>query len=182
MVMKKKKPKLKQKKQAIRKLKTSNRVLIIAILLVLAIGILVGMATATLYMDKKPYNTHPKNVVIAADHTISVPENLVKFLQRQDDCKNYRGNNSSVGVGIYSVYQVSHSKFAKLSYGCSTSLSSYVMAVKNNNQWHFIPVADYFTVNGFLPKCIEVEKYQIDKSIEPFCIKENGMARDNGIK
>ncbi len=148
--------------------------LVAVLLLFLMIGVLAGTATTTLYMLNRPYNQHPRNVVIAADNTISVPKDLVDFLRRQDECP--------AKVGLYSVYQVSRAKFAKLSYGCSTSLSNYIMAVKNNNQWQLIPVSDYFTVGGFLPKCIQVEKYQIDKSIEPFCVKDDGMARDNAIK
>lgn len=172
--MKKKKLKLKSKKQTFRKLRRDNWVLVAVLLLFLVIGALVGAFIAILYMLNKPYNQHPKNVVIAADNTISVPKDLVDFLSHQDECP--------AKVGLYSVYQVSQRKFAKLSYGCSTSLTNYRMAVKNNNQWQLIPVREYFQAAGFLPKCIQVEKYQIDRSIEPFCIKEGGMARDNALK
>ncbi len=171
---KKLKLKLKSKTLTFRKLKRDNRFLVAALVLFFIVGVIAGAAGMTLFVHNKPYNQHPKNVVISADDTVSAPPDLIDFLRRQDTCQGR--------VNLYSIYQVSANKFAKLSYGCSTSLSSYIMAVKNNSHWQLIPVSEYFSTTGFLPKCIQVEKYQIDKSIEPFCIKENGMARNNGIK
>jgi hypothetical protein len=130
----------------------------------------------------------PGNIVWAADDTVVVPRDLRKFLGSQDDCKNYRGTDSPTGVGLWGVYQVSRGKFAKIAYGCSWSLSSYIMAVKEDSGWTLLQPTEYFapfqgsSATGALPLCDMVEKYKINSSIEPFCIAADGTARANQLK
>jgi hypothetical protein len=179
--MKKKKLKLKPKKQTIRKWKRDNHRIAIVLSLLFVLGLLVGGVVCAVVMALRPYNSHPRSVVIAADKTVTVPGDLVDYLRQQASCKSYRGVNSPDGVPIWAVYQLSKGKFAKVSYGCSTKLDFYIMAVKANKNWQLIQPSEYFGSTGFLPKCMQVEKYQIDKTIEPFCIKEDGQARPNAI-
>lgn len=127
----------------------------------------------------------PANIVWAADKTVKVPGDLRSFLDSRDDCQSYRGTGSPAGVGLWGVYQVSKGKFAKIAYGCSWSLSSYIMAVKEKSGWKLLPPTEYFapfqgsTATGALPQCAMVDQYKIDKSIEPFCITTDGSARAN---
>lgn len=129
----------------------------------------------------------PGNIVWAADETVAVPKDLRRFLQSQDDCKSYRGSGTPTGVGLWGVYQVSKAKFAKIAYGCSWNLSSYIMAVKEDSGWKLLPPTTYFapfqgsTTTGALPLCSAIDQYKIDKSIEPFCVATDGSARANTL-
>lgn len=180
--MAKKKLKLRPKKQTIKKLRRDKRVIgaVLGSLFLLGVGI--GLITGILLVTSRPYDQHPNNVVIAADSNIQIPEDLVSFLNRQNKCVGYRGPNSPKGVGMWVVYQLSRGKFAKISYGCSANLNTYIMAVRLDNKWQLIKPTDYFGNTGFLPKCLQLEKYQIDASIEPYCVKDDAMARPNGVK
>lgn len=129
----------------------------------------------------------PGNIVWAADESVTVPGDLKRFLETKNDCKNYRGTDTPTGVGLWGVYQVSQGKFAKIAYGCSWSLSSYVMAVKEQKGWKLLMPTQYFapfqgsTSTGAIPLCVVIDQYKIDKSIEPFCITTEGTARANTI-
>lgn len=127
----------------------------------------------------------PGNIVWAADETAKIPTDLRKFLNNRDDCQNYRGESTPTGVGLWGVYQVSGGKFAKISYGCSWSLTSYKMAVKQSGDWILLLPTDYFAPfagsnsAGALPYCKVIDNYKIPKDIEPFCIKDDGSAISN---
>jgi hypothetical protein len=179
--MKKKKLKLKPKKQTINKWKRDNRALALISSLLVIFGLMVGGFVGTMWALSRPYDQHPHSVVIAADKTTTIPADLLETLQNQDKCRHYRGPDTADGVNMWTVYQLSRGKFAKISYGCSTNLDFYIMAVKSDKSWQLLQPAEYFASGGFLPKCIQVEKYQIDKTIEPFCIKDDGQARPNAI-
>ncbi len=180
--MAKKKSKLKFKVKLSKKQKAlawSFGLPLAAAILFLNVGIL-----GTRYFESQK---QPANVVWAADKTVNVPSDLRKFLQAKDDCKDYLGTNTQKGVGLWGVYQVSHSKFAKISYGCSLNLSSYIMAIKQDGKWTLIPPTEYFSpfantqATGALPLCSQLEKYKIDKTIESFCIDAAGAAKANEI-
>jgi len=176
--MAKKKHRLKIKPQTWRKWRR-NPWLIRGFLVLL---VLVGFGLGIMAVELQPYNQHPRNVVWAADKSVTIPADLVKFLEKRDDCKGYKGTDTPRGVGLWGVYQVSKARFAKISYGCSTDLTLYIMAVKNQGHWQLLQPTEYFSATGFLPKCSQIDRYQIDKSIEPYCIKDDGNARDNAIK
>ena len=146
-------------------------------LILLLAGVSIGLILAWL----QPPNLHPKNLVWASDDTVQVPGDLAEFLRLQDKCLSTQGVGTPHGVGLWSVYHVSKDKFAKISYGCGVGLTRYVMAVKPEHKWELIPPADYFATN-FLPGCAVVEEYQVDKSIEPFCIEAGGTPRANTIE
>jgi hypothetical protein len=150
----------------------------------IAVGLvclLVGIIATHVVLARK----QPANVVWAADNTVKIPADLKNFLLHQTDCKNYRGTSSPQGVGLWGVYQVSKDKFAKISYGCSISLSNYIMAVKQNGTWQLLQPTEYFSpfantqTAGALPLCAQLDKYKIDQTIESFCVDATGAAKAN---
>lgn len=174
----------KQKKYLTKKQR--QRLTFLGYLLICVVG---GILIGVIMMKTAQNRTSPKNLVWAADNTVKVPKDLAAFLARQDGCQHYRGTGSPNGVGLWGVYQVSQSRFAKIAYGCSWSLSPYVMAVKENNQWRLIPSREYFAPfkegidpqQGALPNCSIIEKYNIPKEIESFCISTEGNAKSNEL-
>lgn len=150
------------------------------------LGIIIGIAVVS-----APFgNKNPENLVWAADHTVKIPKDLRNYLQSKDDCKEYRGTGSPTGVGLWGVYQVSRNQYAKISYGCSNSLSNYIMAVKMDGKWRLLQPTEYFAPFndaadkrvGAIPHCAVVEKYKIPSEIESFCIKPDGSAQANELK
>lgn len=149
-------------------------------------GLILGAAAVSGWAASK----NQSNLVWAADNTVKIPTGLQKYLQSQDDCKEYRGTGSPTGIGLWGVYQVSRERFAKISYGCSGSLTNYIMAVKISNQWQLLPPTEYFAPFndatdrgvGAIPHCHMVEKYKIPSDIESFCIKSDGSAQPNNLK
>ncbi len=148
------------------------------------LGLLIGIGATNLLASRRA----PSNLVWAADSTVKVPKDLRAFLVAKNDCKAYRGAGSPTGVGLWGVYQVSKNQYAKIAYGCSWNLSSYVMAVKQKGSWQLIKPTEYFAPfkngvdpsKGALPFCAVLEKYKIPKDIEPFCVKADGAAQSNG--
>lgn len=148
-------------------------------------SLLTGVIATLVIINRNVYS----NLVWAADSTVRVPRDLEKFLGGQDGCKEYRGTGTPTGIGLWGVYQVSQEKYAKIAYGCSWSLSSYIMAVKQDNFWQLVKPTEYFAPfkdstnagSGALPYCSQLEKYKIPKDIESFCIKEDGSAKSNDI-
>ncbi len=146
-------------------------------------GLLIGITGTRLLSGRRA----PKNLVWAADKTIKIPKDLRTLLLSQDQCKGYNGTDTPTGVGLWGVYQVSKASYAKIAYGCSWNLSSYIMAIKQNGQWQLIKPKDYFSpfqdgvdpTKGALPYCAVVDKYKIPKDIEPFCIQADGSAKAN---
>lgn len=131
----------------------------------------------------------PANLVWAADNTVSVPDDLKKFLSGRQSCREYRGTGTPTGVGLWGVFQVSQNRFAKIAYGCSWHLSTYIMAVKQEKNWQLIKPTEYFapfgdggvTDSGALPFCAQLDKYKIPKEIESFCIDAEGKAKSNEL-
>ena len=133
--------------------------------------------------------SQPKNLVWAAEAQVKVPGDLKSYLQKRNDCKDYRGVGTPTGVGLWGVYQVEKGQFAKIAYGCSWTLTSYIMAAKQNNKWFLIPPTEYFAASdpsaargsSNLPKCTELTKYKINKTIEPFCIDAANQPQPNSL-
>lgn len=129
----------------------------------------------------------PRNIVWAADETVYLPTSLRKYLSGKQECQNYRGADTPTGVGLWSVFQVSEGKFAKIAYGCSWSLTTYVMAVQEKSGWKLLAPSEYFapfkdsSATGAIPLCNVLEQYKINKAIEPFCIAHDGSARPNPL-
>lgn len=172
----------KKSKLNLKRLKKDKRFLRARLPLLILFGMAIGLTIAWL----QPPDVTPKNLVWKANDSVNAPADLVKFLRAQDDCKNYQGTNTPRGVGLWGIYQTSKGKFAKVSYGCSTNLSTYIMAVKDNGKWQLLPPTEYFasqsTAARFLPKCSFIDKYKIDSSIEPFCIEADGTPRENKLQ
>lgn len=174
------------KKIKLKKLKRDRRFMRISLGLLVLLGVAIGLFISFV----EPYNQHPKSLVWAADKEVKIPNDLISFLQSKgNDCKEYRGTSTPNGVAIWGVYQVSKNKFAKIAYGCSTHLSLYIMAIKDKGKWALITPTEYFgatvatgSVPSFLPTCEIVQKYKIDKNIEPFCIKPDGAGQENKIE
>jgi hypothetical protein len=150
-----------------------------------ALGLFIGVGATNLYKGRRA----PQNLVWAADKGVKVPNNLRKFLETKNDCKAYRGTNTPTGVGLWGVYQVADGRYAKIAYGCSWSLNTYVMAVKQKGAWQLLKPTEYFApfkdgldpTKGALPFCTMVEKYKIPHDIEPFCIQPDGSAKSNEL-
>lgn len=149
------------------------------------VGLLVGFLGSSWISSKN----QPSNIVWAANNTVALPGGLKPFLLKQTDCKNYIGSTTVKGVGLWAVYQVEKSQFAKIAYGCSVTLRSYIMAIKQNGKWALIPPTEYFagsdqgsgTGSNNLPKCTELTKYKINKNIEPFCIDGANQPQANSL-
>jgi hypothetical protein len=129
----------------------------------------------------------PQNIVWAADDSVKVPGDLRAYLESRDDCKEYKGTGTPTGVGLWGVYQVADNRFAKIAYGCSWGLSSYIMAVKQKTGWELLKPTEYFApfkdginpAQGALPYCAMLEKHKIPSHIESFCITADGTAQSN---
>lgn len=150
------------------------------------VSLLMGIAGTSLFYNRRA----PHNLVWAADSSVKLPKDLRKFLENKNDCREYRGSGTPTGVGLWGVYQASQDKYAKIAYGCSWSLSSYVMAVKQKTGWELLQPTQYFApfkdgvnpAQGALPYCDMLEKYKIPSEIESFCIKRDGSAQSNPVK
>lgn len=148
-------------------------------------GLIIGISAITLIS----YQLKPSNLVWAADKTVSVPKGLKTFLENKDNCNEYRGKGTPDGIGLWGVYQTSKGQFAKIAYGCSWNLDSYIMAVKYKGSWQLLPPIGYFApfkdgvdpAKGALPLCEVIKKYGIPKDIESFCIASDGSAKLNDI-
>lgn len=174
----KSKPTIKLSKKQRLQLKTYGLPLLVGLLC-----LNVGIVGTRLFEARQ----NPRNIVWAADATVNVPSSLRNYLKDKDVCHNYRGVNTPTGVGLWGVFQVSQNKFAKIAYGCSWSLSTYVLAVHEKSGWKLLEPAEYFapfngsSSTGAIPHCSVLEQYKIDKIIEPFCISPDGSARPNEI-
>ncbi len=171
-----------------KKLSKQNRQKLKAIAMVVCavvLGVLIGVGGTRLMSHQKP----AMNLIWPADNTVKVPPDLFKFLETQNSCEHYRGNDSPTGIGLWGVYQISQNKFAKIAYGCSWSLTPYIMAIKQSNHWQLIQPADYFAPfkgsidsrGGALPFCSVVQKYKVPKDIESFCVQIDGTAIANQL-
>lgn len=165
--------------KTIQKLVKKHKKAIRKIGLPLILGLLIfglGMLTQKIYMS----NQKPTNLVWAIDNTVQVPSDLRKFLGRQDNCRQYRGSGSPTGVGLWSVIQVAQGRYAKISYGCSFSLSGYIMAVKPAKTWMLLPPSSYFSsTSSGVANCEQVTKYKIPPTIESFCVNNSGQIVNN---
>ena len=150
------------------------------------VGLVIGITAIQLWRR----TNQPANIVWAADNTVKVPRDLQAFLlNTENNCKSYRGAGSPDGVCLWGVYQMSQGRYAKIAYGCSWSLSSYIMAVKPAGDWQLLPPAEYFapfkggldSTAGALPFCTSVEQYKIPGDIEPFCVQPDGSAKANEL-
>ena len=135
-----------------------------------------GMLTQNIRQER----SHPSNIVWGVDQTVKVPSDLRKMLMERDDCKDYRGGNSPKGVGLWAVTQIEQNKFAKLSHGCSWSVSNQALAIKQKNTWELIPAIEYFfdTTQG-VPACTAVVKYKVPINLEGFCLNDAGKLTKN---
>jgi len=176
------------KKLGLKKLKKAQRKKLASIALPVLVGLfglVVGIAGTRLLSGR----TTPANLVWPAEKTVKIPKDLRKFLEKQNSCEHYRGTDSPSGVGLWGVYQVSRGQYAKIAYGCSWNLSSYIMAVKQKGMWQLVPPAQYFAPfkdgvdpsKGALPFCATVATYKIPGDIEPFCIQPDGSAKPNEL-
>lgn len=122
----------------------------------------------------------PSNIVWAIDSTVKIPTGLRKMLLSQNICKDYRGNNSPPGVGLWGVVQVEQQSFAKIAHGCSWTVSSQILAVKQKNTWVLIPPIEYYsdTVAG-VPNCAAIVKHKVPISLEGFCLNDAGKLTKN---
>ncbi len=151
----------------------------------LTLGLLVGFLGSSWLSAKN----QPSNLVWAADSTVKLPSGLKPFLLKQADCKSYIGSGTAKGVGLWAVYQVEKDQFAKIAYGCSSMLNSYIMAIKQSGKWQLIPLNEYFATSDAstrpgssgLPKCSQLAKYKISKAIESFCINDANQPQPNAI-
>lgn len=158
------------------------------IFVVTSVGIgLTGLLLGIVLMNVVNARNVPTNLIWASEPSVKVPDDLRTFLETRNDCEHYRGIDTPTGVGLWGVYQTSQGKFAKIAYGCSWNLNSYIMAVKQKQGWLLIQPAEYFAPfkdgvdasKGALPFCTVIEKYKIPKDIESFCIKSDGTAQAN---
>jgi len=145
-----------------------------AILVVLAF--FAGMARRQYVYE----HTQPDNLVWAVDSTVTVPDSLKVMLRERADCAQYRGADAPKGVGLWAVTQVEDNAYAKLSYGCSWSLSSHAVAVKDGRGWQIIAPEKYFsdTTQG-VPLCTAVIAYRIPATIDGFCSNDVGKLTKN---
>ena len=143
----------------------------------LGVGIFIlGVLFQVFYASRQ----QPSNLVWSVDSSVKVPSDLRRALEKQEPCKNMRGNETITGVGLWGVIQVEEQKFAKIAYGCSLTLTSYIMAIKQGDKWQLLKPVDYFfnTAQG-VPSCGVISKYKIPASIETFCINEKSQIVKN---
>lgn len=142
------------------------------VLLAVFIGFWIGKS--------QPVPTHPKTLVWAASNDVSVPVELISFLEKTPSCIDTDGKPKADGVNLWSVVKVSQNKYAKLAYGCSYDLNFYKVAVKQAGGWQILDNSTYLA-NNFLPYCEAIEAYKIDKTIEPFCLDAAGLSKENNV-
>lgn len=125
-------------------------------------------------------HTQPDNLVWAIDAGVVMPDSLKTMLKQRTDCEAYRGADAPRGVGLWAVTQIEHDAFAKLSYGCSWSLSNHAIAIKSGGSWQLIPPEKYFsdTTQG-IPLCTAVVAYKIPPTIDGFCSNDAGKLTKN---
>jgi hypothetical protein len=125
-------------------------------------------------------HTQPDNLVWAVDSSVVVPEKLKTMLKQRSDCVGYRGQDAPKGVGLWAVTQVEKDAFAKLSYGCSWSLSSHAVAAKKGQTWQIIAPETYFsdTTQG-VPLCTAVIEHKVPPTIDGFCSNDAGKLTKN---
>lgn len=146
-------------------------------------GLMIGIFASNVLRDRHT----PANLIWPTDNTVKVPKDLRAFLEELDDCNSYKDTDGPKGIGLWGVYQVSQGKFAKIAYGCSWSLTTYIMAIKQNDKWQLIQPTEYFApfkeavdpALGALPNCPVVDQYKIPKEIESFCVTNEGTAQPN---
>ncbi len=177
------------KKRSKPKLSKKNRKRLASTAIPLLAG-LFGLIVGIIFISFLSNRQSPSNLIWAADDTVKVPNDLRKYLSDKKDCASYRGTDTPSGVGLWGVYQVSKKQYAKIAYGCSWNLSSYILAVKQNGKWELLKPVEYFApfkdgvdpTQGALPHCSIVDKYNIPGELEPFCINTDGSAVDNQRK
>lgn len=170
------------------KLSKKQRKQLISVVTPVGIG-LTGLILGIILMSVVGTRRPTTNLVWASEPSVKVPNDLRRFLEARNDCEHYRGTDTPTGVGLWGVYQTSQGKFAKIAYGCSWNLNSYIMAVKEKQGWSLIQPVEYFAPfkdgvdpsKGALPLCTVIEKYKIPKDIESFCIKADGTAQANTL-
>ena len=159
----------------------------ITLALVLVIGLLVGMTGALLFR-----NNNPTILVWAADKDVKVPDGLVSYLERvhKNDCKDYKGTNSVVGVSLFSVYETAENRLAKMSYGCGHELTGadmYLLAIKKGVKWQLVPPTEYYLNLDYklledgkwegptaAPSCDYLNENNIPVSFQSDCVDANG--------
>ncbi len=163
---------------------SKNQLHVLKTYLLPVILVLIGLLIGVCLQSYRQHRQSPKNLVWAIDSSVQVPDDLRKFLLTQDNCKNYRGQDAPSGVGLWGVIQVTD-RFAKISYGCSWTLTNYILAYKQNSAWHLISAEEYFGaahVSGIaIPACKVLTTYKIPQAIEPFCINTKGKAETNKL-
>lgn len=124
--------------------------------------------------------THPKNLVWGIESSVKVPRDLRNMLMKRNDCVDYRGYESELGVGLWAVVQTEQDSFAKITHGCSWALNNQALAVKNDNKWALIPSKEYFsdTVQG-TPSCSALVKHKVPAKLEGFCMNDSGKLSKN---
>lgn len=125
-------------------------------------------------------HTQPDNLVWAVDAGVVIPDSLKTMLKQRTDCEMYRGADAPKGVGLWAVTQVEQNAFAKLSYGCSWSLSNHAVAFKVGQSWQVIPPEQYFsdTTQG-IPLCTAVVTYKVPAKVDGFCSNDEGKLTKN---
>lgn len=170
----------KKKKFRITKNQRTQLVASCVVVMSLTLGFIAGH-----FINKLSTARQPKNLVWASESGLKVPPDLNSFLLGQKPCHNSGPGQTTIGVGLWAVYAVSHNEFAKVAYGCLVTLTSYVVAIKLNNSWQLILPAEYFAPfkdtdgqrSGALPFCTVLQKYKIPKDIESFCVASDGTAK-----
>lgn len=142
--------------------------------------VLIAFYSGAAYTRYRIAHTQPKNIVWAIDATVPVPDSLKSVLMKRTDCTSYRGNNAPVGVGLWSVTQLEQQRYAKLTYGCSWSLSDHTVAVEQSGKWTVLKPGDYYAdPNQGVPLCTAVVQYKIPPTLEGFCANDSGKLTKN---
>lgn len=174
----KKKPKMITRKQ-------SRYIITLALLFI--IGAIAGLA-----ISLRLRNRDQTVLVWRADKEVRVPDGLVSYLEKnhKNDCHDYKGTGSVAGVALFSVYETSQNRLAKMTYGCGNNLtygnSGYIVAYKEDGKWnltrpthYFVPPKDAAKVVGqpaAFPECYFLSQHNIPASFESFCVNSAGNA------
>jgi hypothetical protein len=158
--------------------KKKKRILIgvVTITFVLAAGFVIGYLVAISDKDRQPVN-----LIWTVDSSVYIPDDLRVFLNSQPACDNQL-NPGIKGVRLWGVMQVYVGSYAKIAYGCSSELKSYIVASKQSGQWQLHQPENYFSEmgEGALPLCASVQRFNIPGEVEPFCINK-GKAQANTL-